>query len=51
MARHSEKGTLQGDGSVRSEPLMDVAHVVNAVGHIASLPNEVTLLEMIIMYV
>lgn len=51
MAAHSQKGTLQADGSIRSEPLMDVSHVANSVAHIASLPNEVALLEMIIMCV
>jgi len=49
MTRHSEKGTLQADGAIRSEPLMDIAHIANAVAYIAELPNEVTLLEMIIM--
>lgn len=48
-AKGNQKGTLQADGSLKEEPLMDVSHVANAVAHIANLPNEVTLLEMTIM--
>ncbi|KAG9018692.1 hypothetical protein FRB90_010460 [Tulasnella sp. 427] len=48
-AHHDNKGTLQADGSIKPEPFMEVSHVANAIAHIASLPNEVTLLEMTIM--
>lgn len=48
-AHDDVKGTLQADGSLKQEPSMEVSHVANAVAHIASLPNEVTLLEMTIM--
>lgn len=44
-----QKGTLQADGALKQEPFMDVSHIANAVAHVASLPNEITLLEMTIM--
>jgi len=49
MASHSSRGTLQADRSIKSEPLMDVNYVAESIAHIASLPNEVTVLEHIIM--
>jgi len=36
-------GVTQADGSVRAEPGMDVAHVANAVLHMASLPPDATI--------
>jgi hypothetical protein len=41
---------LQPDGSTSQEPTFDVQHVARVVVHIASLPLEVTVLEMNIMY-
>ncbi|MFT7599802.1 MAG: NAD(P)-dependent dehydrogenase (short-subunit alcohol dehydrogenase family) [Acidimicrobiales bacterium] len=38
------KGMPQADGSVRPEPLMDVAHAANAVVHMAELPAEANIL-------
>jgi len=40
---------LQSSGVVSAEPTIDVQHVSRAVLHIASLPLEVTVLEMNIM--
>jgi hypothetical protein len=42
-------GVPQADGSVRAEPLMDVAHVGRAVLHIANLPLDVNVPFMTIM--
>lgn len=48
-ADRNEKGTLQADGSIRTEPLMDVAHVADTVAQIVKLPNSVTVLQLTIM--
>jgi NADP-dependent 3-hydroxy acid dehydrogenase YdfG len=45
------EGALQPDGRVIPEPTFDVQHVADAVAHIASLPNDVTVLEFKIMLV
>ncbi len=42
------KGVPQADGSVRVEPLMDVAHVGQAIVHMASFPLETNVLFMTI---
>jgi len=42
-------GILQPDGSKKVEPLMDVAHVGQAVLHMAQLPLESNILSMTIM--
>ncbi|KXN88153.1 hypothetical protein AN958_07612 [Leucoagaricus sp. SymC.cos] len=42
-------GTLQADGRTMPEPVMDVKHVADAVVHIASLPNDVTMLEVTVL--
>jgi len=44
-----EAGTLQADGRVLPEPTIDAQHVADTVVHIANLPNDVTILEVIIM--
>lgn len=49
MAKGHTQGAIQGDGSIRQEPLIDVAHVASSIVHIASLPVEVTVLSMNIM--
>jgi NAD(P)-dependent dehydrogenase (short-subunit alcohol dehydrogenase family) len=41
MAARFTKGVPQADGSVRSEPVMDVDHVARMVLHMASLPLDV----------
>lgn len=43
------KGVPQADGSLRAEPVMDVAHVADAVVHMASLPLEANVQFMTIM--
>ncbi|PBK74621.1 NAD(P)-binding protein [Armillaria solidipes] len=49
MAARLSKGALQPDGRVIPEAMIDVQHVAAAIVHIASLPNDVTVLEMNIM--
>lgn len=49
MAAKMAEGVPQADGSIRKEPLMDVAHVANAVLHMASLPLEANVLFMTVM--
>lgn len=41
MAAAFPKGVPQADGTVRAEPVMDVAHVARMLLHMASLPLEV----------
>ena len=43
------KGVPQADGSLRPEPVMDVAHVADAVMHMARLPLEANVQFMTIM--
>ena len=49
MAAKMSKGVPQADGSTRIEPVMDVAHVANAVLHMANLPLDVNMPFMTIM--
>ena len=49
LAARMAKGVPQADGSVKPEPLMDVAHVGNAVLHMANLPLDVNVQFMTIM--
>jgi hypothetical protein len=42
-------GVPQADGSVRAEPVMDVAHVSDAVLHMAGLPLSVNIPFLTIM--
>jgi NAD(P)-dependent dehydrogenase (short-subunit alcohol dehydrogenase family) len=49
MAARMKDGVPQADGSIRPEPLMDVAHVANAVVHMASLPLEANVQFMTVM--
>ncbi|KAF9011493.1 short-chain dehydrogenase/reductase SDR [Hymenopellis radicata] len=49
LAARLSKGTLQADGRTLPEAMIDVQHVADTIVHIASLPNEVTLLEVNIM--
>jgi NAD(P)-dependent dehydrogenase (short-subunit alcohol dehydrogenase family) len=48
MAERMAKGVPQADGSTKVEPLMDVAHVGQAVLHMASFPLETNVLFMTI---
>ena len=49
MAAKMTKGVPQADGSIAVEPVMDVAHVANAVLHMASLPLEANVQFMTVM--
>ncbi len=49
LAKRMADGVLQADGSTKAEPLMDVAHVGNAVAHMASLPLDANVLFMTVM--
>jgi len=49
MARRMKDGVPQADGSVKPEPLMDPAHVANAVVHMASLPPDANILFLTVM--
>jgi NAD(P)-dependent dehydrogenase (short-subunit alcohol dehydrogenase family) len=40
MVEKMKTGVPQADGSIKPEPVMDVAHVANAVRHIAGLPLD-----------
>src|ERR1700761_2945321 len=43
------RGTIQADGSVAAEPMMDVRHAADAVMHMAGLPLEANVLFMTVM--
>ncbi len=49
MAAGFTKGVVQADGSTRVEPVMDVAHVAEAVLNMARLPLDVNVPFMTIM--
>jgi NAD(P)-dependent dehydrogenase (short-subunit alcohol dehydrogenase family) len=49
MASAMAGGVQQPSGSVRSEPLMDVADVARAVSYMASLPLDANVLSMTVM--
>jgi NAD(P)-dependent dehydrogenase (short-subunit alcohol dehydrogenase family) len=49
MAARFTGGVPQADGSIRAEPVMDVAHVADAVLHMASLPLLVNVPFMTLM--
>jgi NAD(P)-dependent dehydrogenase (short-subunit alcohol dehydrogenase family) len=49
MTEQMSKGVPQADGSTKPEPVMDVAHVANAVFNMASLPLSANVQFMTIM--
>ncbi|CAG9185329.1 SDR family oxidoreductase [Cupriavidus pampae] len=49
LASRMARGVPQANGEIRPEPLMDVAHVANAVVHMASLPLETNVQFMTVM--
>ncbi len=49
MTAKMAQGTLQADGSMRPEPLLDVAHVVDAVLYMAGLPLEANVQFLTVM--
>ncbi len=49
MTECMQKGVAQADGSIKVEPVMDVANVANAVVYMASLPLEANVQFMTVM--
>jgi NAD(P)-dependent dehydrogenase (short-subunit alcohol dehydrogenase family) len=49
IGSHVSKGALQANGSTVVEPMMDLAHVGEAVRYMASLPLEANVLKMTVM--
>jgi NAD(P)-dependent dehydrogenase (short-subunit alcohol dehydrogenase family) len=49
MAAPSSTGTAQADGSIRAEPIMEVAEVGRAVRYMASLPLDANVATMTVM--
>ncbi|MFI5006962.1 MAG: SDR family oxidoreductase [Solirubrobacterales bacterium] len=49
LAAKMAKGVPQADGSIRAEPLMDVAHVADAVLYMANLPLDANVPFMTLM--
>lgn len=50
MAAGLKTGALQPDGRIIPEATFDVEHVANTIVYIASLPPDVAMLEVNIMY-
>lgn len=51
MAGGHAGGTLQANGEVAAEHMMDAEHVGDTVAYVAGLPLDVTMLTVNIMYV
>ena len=49
LAAKMEKGVPQADGEIRPEPLMDVAHVGQAILYMANLPPGANVLSLTLM--
>jgi NAD(P)-dependent dehydrogenase (short-subunit alcohol dehydrogenase family) len=49
MAERMTQGVRQADGSVRAEPVMDVAHVGEAIAYMDSLPLDANVQSMTVM--
>lgn len=49
MTERMPQGVPQADGSMKSEPVMDVSHVGDAIVHMANLPLDANILTMTIM--
>ncbi len=49
LTERMSRGVMQPDGSVRSEPRMDVAHVGRSILHMAELPLDSNVLFMTVM--
>jgi NAD(P)-dependent dehydrogenase (short-subunit alcohol dehydrogenase family) len=49
MASRRADGVPQADGSIRPEPLMDVAHVADMVVHMAGLPLSANVQSVTVM--
>jgi NAD(P)-dependent dehydrogenase (short-subunit alcohol dehydrogenase family) len=49
MTRRFQQGTLQADGQMRPEPLLDIRHVVDAVRYMAGLPLDANVQFLTVM--
>ncbi|AOY98914.1 3-oxoacyl-ACP reductase [Cupriavidus sp. USMAHM13] len=49
LSARMQKGVLQANGTVAPEPMVDVKHVADAVGYMASLPLSANVLNMTVM--
>ncbi|WP_186167692.1 SDR family oxidoreductase [Burkholderia gladioli] len=49
LSERMQRGVLQANGSIATEPMFDVSHVADAVGYIASLPLTANVLNMTVM--
>lgn len=49
LSERMTRGVLQANGTVAPEPMMDAAHVADAVRHIAALPLSANVLTMTVM--
>jgi NAD(P)-dependent dehydrogenase (short-subunit alcohol dehydrogenase family) len=49
MSERMTRGVRQANGTIAPEPMIDVAHVAAAVVHVARLPLEVNVLNMMVM--
>lgn len=49
LSERMQHGVLQANGETKAEPMFDVAHVADAVRHIASLPLSTNILNLTVM--
>ncbi len=49
LSERMQRGVLQANGSIATEPMFDVAHVADAVGYMASLPLSANVLNLTVM--
>ncbi|WP_414449016.1 SDR family oxidoreductase [Burkholderia sp. 22PA0099] len=49
LSERMQRGVLQANGTMATEPMFDVAHVADAVGYMANLPLSANVLNMTVM--
>ncbi|NDY92116.1 SDR family oxidoreductase [Ideonella livida] len=49
LSERMTRGVRQANGTIATEPMMDVCHVAEAVRHVARLPLDVNVLQMTVM--
>lgn len=49
LSAHSSTGTLQADGSMKVEPMMDADNVAKSVAFVSGLPKDADVLQFTIM--
>ncbi|MEK6349641.1 MAG: SDR family oxidoreductase [Burkholderia sp.] len=49
LSERMQRGVLQANGTMATEPMFDVKHVADAVGYMASLPLSANVLNMTVM--